>query len=586
MWRIPPAIMRARDDERAISFVLDQVLEPTAFLARMRELYADPSAESFDSLALTDGRHYERHSLPQRIDGKTVGRVWSFRDVTARKSAESERERLIGELAAKHELLQTVVNHAPVGICFLRGPDLVYELVNPTFDAIVGERPRIGRRAADTVPRAAEIVPLLKQVLATGESYHSVDAATPSSVLRGAETAEAYLWKTYVRVPGPGGDGVLVLIVDLTEQVEARGRIEELAAVSQRQAGQLESIHSSMLDGVVVCDARGTITHVNDASGRLSGLDRKLLVGRSLDEYAALVDRHRMEGGEPMRGADLPIGRALAGETVVNAASWSTRTGHKTVMRCNAAPIRDAEGRISGAVAVQRDVSDIIELDTMRDQFIRVAAHELKTPVAIMKGYAEMLLRSSGELPGPLRVGAQAIERGAKRIDRLVGDLLGVSQLLMGCLELRRERVELSELVDVVARQVAATTTKHHIRIDSEPVVVFADHVRLSQVIDTLLDNAIRYSPRGGDIEISVAVRDNGALVCVRDHGVGIPRQKQDRIFERFYRAHTDTPHDYGGMGVGLYIAREVITQHGGKMWFTSEEGSGSEFCFSLPVKV
>ena len=183
-----------------------------------------------------------------------------------------------------------------------------------------------------------------------------------------------------------------------------------------------------------------------------------------------------------------------------------------------------------------------------------------------------------------LRGGAQAIDRGAKRIDRLVDDLLGVSQLLMGCLELRRENVDLAELVDMVVRQNTATSAKHPIRVEGEPVVVFADRVRLTQVLDTLLDNAIRYSPRGGDIEITVATLAHEATVCVRDHGVGIPREKQARIFERFYRAHTDTPHDYGGMGVGLYIAREVISQHDGTMWFESEEGSGSKFCFSLLV--
>lgn len=582
MWRIPAAIMRARDDERAISFVLDQLVDPTAFLARIPELYADPTAESVDMIALTDGRCYERHSLPQRIEGRTVGRVWSFRDVTAKKNAEREGERLLGELAAKHELLRTVVEHAPVGICLLRGPDLVYELVNPTFESILGERPRIGRRVADVVPQAAEIVPVLERVLATGEPHRVVDVINPSCVVRGGQTAQAYLWRAYVRVPSPPGDGVVVLVVDLTEQVEARRRIEELATVAQRQAAQLESVHRSMIDGVIVCDAHGTITHANDASARLSGVDKGSLVGSSLDDYARLVDRHGMNG-EPLRATDLAIGRALAGETLMNFASWSTRTGSKVFMRCNAAPVRDGAGHIAGAVAVERDVSDVIELDTMRDQFIRVAAHELKTPVAIMKGYADMMLRSSHELPESLRVGAQAIDRGAKRIDRLVLDLLGVSQLLMGCLELRREKVELGELVDVVARQEA--TAKHPIHVDTDPVVVFADRVRVTQVVDTLLDNAVRYTPHGGTIEVSVTTQGREARVCVRDRGVGISRRKQAGIFERFYRAHTDTPHDYGGMGVGLYIAREVITQHGGRMWFESEEGSGSEFCFSLPVQ-
>jgi signal transduction histidine kinase len=117
------------------------------------------------------------------------------------------------------------------------------------------------------------------------------------------------------------------------------------------------------------------------------------------------------------------------------------------------------------------------------------------------------------------------------------------------------------------------------------PLVVQADRIRLERVLDKLLDNAVRYSPRGGLIEVSMCVREEQATVCVSDNGVGIARAKQERIFERFYRAHTDTPHDYGGMGVGLYISREIIAQHGGTMWFTSEEGHGSSFCFSLPVK-
>ncbi|MDB5216905.1 MAG: hypothetical protein JWO86_4832 [Myxococcaceae bacterium] len=587
MWRIPREIMASGDDDRAIASVLDQLVDPTAFVGRMRELYADSTAESYDSLALIDGRCYERHSLPQRIGGRTVGRVWSFRDVTARKRAENERERLIAALAAKHELINGVVDHAPVGIALLRGPELVYELVNPMYEQILGKRLRVGRPLTEVAPETAEeIVPQLQHVLTTGEPYHSVDLEKPSVVHREGEHAEVYLWRTCLRVPGPSGHRILALIVDVSEQVQARRRIEQLAGVAQRQAAELEGIHGSMLDSVIVCDAHGAITHVNEASGRLSGLDKTCVIGRTLDEYAALVEYHRMDG-ERLRGRDLAIGRALAGETVVNAASWSAKTGRKVFMRCNAAPIRNASDEIVGAVAVERDVSDMIELDTMRDQFIRVAAHELKTPVAIMKGYADLLLRSADQLPPALRGSTQAINRGAKRIDRLVGDLLGVSQLLMGCLELRRERVDIAELVDVVVRQLtsaSASPSKHQVRIDSEPVVVFADRVRLTQVLDTLLDNAVRYSPRGGDIEITVTARDHQATICVRDHGIGIPRDKQARIFERFYRAHTDTPHDYGGMGVGLYIAREVIAQHGGSMWFDSEEGNGSKFCFSLEV--
>jgi PAS domain S-box-containing protein len=465
MWRMPREIMDARDDQRALAFVLDQLTDPDAFLRRTTELYDHPDASSHEMLELTDGRVYERYSQPQRVGGRCIGRVWSFRDVTERRRAEAERERL------------------------------------------------------------------------------------------------------------------------LAEQMRARQEMEALAAVAQRQAAELEHIHSSMADSVVVCDMNGQITHVNEAETKLTGVPIDEILGNSLADYARLVALRHLDG-RPLPAAELPLARALSGETVINAALWSERSGRKVYMRSNATPIRDASGEIVGAVAVERDVSSAVEFDMLKDQFIRVAAHELKTPVAIMKGYADLLLRSSERLPPALAGSLEAIERGAGRIDRLVGDLLDVSQLQLGRMEIRREKVDVAELVDVVTRRVALTTKKHEIRVtESEPVVVQADRARLERVLDKLLDNAVRYSPRGGGVEVSVCVRDDHAQVCVCDHGVGIARSKQGRIFERFYRAHTDTPHDYGGMGVGLYISREIIAQHGGTMWFSSEEGRGSEFCFRLPVK-
>jgi signal transduction histidine kinase len=108
---------------------------------------------------------------------------------------------------------------------------------------------------------------------------------------------------------------------------------------------------------------------------------------------------------------------------------------------------------------------------------------------------------------------------------------------------------------------------------------------RLEQVLLTLLDNAIRYSPEGGEVDVGVSVEGGEAVVSVTDRGVGIPAEKQSRIFERFYRAHTGTHYDYGGMGVGLYISREIVRRLGGKLWFESREGEGSTFRFSLPLE-
>lgn len=585
MWRLPRTVMELKDDEQALSFVLDQLEDPDAFLTSTRQLYATPDAENDDTLQLKDGRIYERYSRPQRIDGKCVGRVWSFRDATERRRAESERERLLAKIQEKHELLESVIEHVPVGITLRRGTDLVYELVNPAFESIFGAKLRLGRSfaevGAETNPALA---PILERVLATGEPYCAVDVPYRVRRTPNGPIEEVYLWLDILRVPSPKGPAVLALVVDTTEQVHARRRIEALAQVAHRQAAELQSIHDSMVDGVVACDAAGRITLVNDAEARLMGVRASAVLGRTLRECIDLLDIRQLDG-KPFLVEDVPLARALAGEVVSKAASFSDRAGRKIYVRSNATPIRNAVGEVVGAVSVDRDVSESTEFDMLKDQFIRVAAHELKTPVAIMKGYAELLLRSAGQLPKALEGGLEAIDRGATRIGRIVDDLLDVSQLQLGQMELRYEKVDLPELVDVVTRRLALTSKKHRIEVtEAEPVVVRADRARLEQVLGKLIDNAIRYSPRGGDVEVSVKMEGRTAIVCVRDHGVGIPREKQERIFQRFYRAHTDTPQDYGGMGVGLYIAREIIAQHGGEMWFESEEGSGSTFCFSLRV--
>ncbi|MCL5958116.1 MAG: cell wall metabolism sensor histidine kinase WalK [Chloroflexi bacterium] len=181
----------------------------------------------------------------------------------------------------------------------------------------------------------------------------------------------------------------------------------------------------------------------------------------------------------------------------------------------------------------------------------------------------------------------EAISRGSDRIDGIVRDLLDISRLRLGPLELFPERIDLAAMVEEVVDRMALTTTKHRLRVErAEPAVIEGDRDRLEQVMAHLLENAIRYSPKGGDIDVEMVVRDGEAVVSVRDYGLGIPRDRQKHIFERFYRAHTGTPYDYGEMGVGLYISREIITQHGGRMWFESEEGKGSTFYFSVPLFV
>lgn len=378
------------------------------------------------------------------------------------------------------------------------------------------------------------------------------------------------------------------LVVGAVEAATDITREKQQAETGQRRAVEVQSVLNNMVDGVFASDTNECITLANEAGLRQLGFASFEEIKGC--ELARFIDPLRMRhpDGKAFVRHDLPLVRALQGEIITQEQETihNKQTERDVYLVTSASPIRDEKGKIVGAVEVDRDVTELIKLDQLKDQFIFVAAHKLKTPVAIMKGYAQALLRAKEMITPSIRKMLDSIDRGADRIDRIVRDLLDISRLHVGQLDLVVERIDPPEMVEQVVDRKAASTTKHRLRIvKAEPVVVEGDRVRLEQVLTNLLDNAISYSPKGGDTDVEVALMDHEAVVSVRDYGVGIPRDKQRHIFERFYRAHTRTPYDYGGMGVGLYISREVMRRHGGRMWFESEEDRGSTFYFSIPLR-
>ncbi|AKT37452.1 histidine kinase [Chondromyces crocatus] len=407
-------------------------------------------------------------------------------------------------------------------------------------------------------------------------------------------------------------------MVDRLQESSARIRSylaerERLLEDEAQRAAQLQAILDNLVEGVMACDAEGKLTMVNASALRLLGLPTPGASGGvpsvpacSVEELHELARMSHRDGRAFSRD-ELPMIRSLAGETIAAEEQVLTDPGtqREVFLLTSAAPIRGADGAILGAVTVARDVTESRELELVKDQFIRVGAHELKTPVAIMKGYALALLRAGADLPPARRQMLEAIDRGADRINRIVDDLLAISQITLDQFAVFQERVDLGRLVSSAVERVSTTAARHHIRLRlpaGKPIVARGDPERLRQVLASLLDNAVKYSPEGGEVEVSVAIAPRcsptdrtsdparsgpglEAIVSVRDHGIGIPSAKQDRIFQRFFRAHTDTTHDYGGMGVGLFLARDMITRQGGRMWFESEECQGSVFHFAVPLE-
>ena len=252
-----------------------------------------------------------------------------------------------------------------------------------------------------------------------------------------------------------------------------------------------------------------------------------------------------------------------------------------------ATPILDAQGAITGAVTVVRDITRTKAMDRMKEDFLSVAAHELKTPITALKGYAQLALKRIGDLPeaGSARRFLETIDGQADRITGLVQKLLDVSRIHAGKLELQPSHFDLQALIEPIVDHMRFVSPGHMIEFTKgEPVVVVADMQRIEQVLFNLLDNAVKYSPNGGVIRLSVEVEEQRARVTVADQGLGIPQEKLPHIFERWYQAHFDTHGDYGGMGLGLYICKEIVEQHGGYMWAHSYGQGGSSIGFALPL--
>jgi signal transduction histidine kinase len=363
---------------------------------------------------------------------------------------------------------------------------------------------------------------------------------------------------------------------------------EQALAVAARRAAELDGVLDNMVEGVFACDKSGAVTHMNAAGLRLLELSSAGAVAWAPLEAGGLAAVH--PNGRPFSPAELPLLRALAGEVIVeeDGVLENPRSHRPVFLRSSAAPIRDAAGAIAGAVAVARDVTEVAEFDRLKDEFIRVAAHELKTPVAILKGYTLTLMRKDQTLSVRTRRMLEAIDRGAERINGVVEELLDIALARLDTLHLSPVPVDLDELVRATVAGVGASELHRVVirREDPAPLTVRADSARTRQALGNLLSNALKYSPAGGTIEVVLSAdRVRGeAQASVRDYGVGIPTNRQGGIFRLFYRAHTDTPHDYGGMGVGLFMAKELIKRQGGRIWFESREGEGSIFSFTLPL--
>jgi PAS domain S-box-containing protein len=631
VWNIPHQIIESRDDAEMLNWAKNQIKSPDEFVKKVEELYKSPSQESFDTIEFKSGRVVERYSRPHRLGDKIVGRVWSFRDVTARVHAEHS---LKESEARKAAILASAID--PI-ITMDRFGKIVE--LNPAAEKSFGY---IGSYAVGRSLDSLIIPPRLREAHRKG-------------IERYLKSGESRFLGKRVELPAMRADGsefpaeVSIIETRLANQLLFTGFIRDISerkhseALIRQGAAQIKALVELSRDVIAagldlsrVLDAVVTRVSAYFQDGcviRLFGEDHNRLntvAFRHFDPKAEEFLRQWFEGAKEFidRGATpdlLKEGRPVSVSGSVEEIrkriapkywpvfdhypvhSWvivplrmaDQMIGTLTVFRYRSAPaytveeniwLQEVADRAALSIDNARLYADAMAAIQLREDFMSIASHELKTPLTPLKMQLQLLshmvqtgVMTAGPLEEKLKKVILDSDQQIARLSRLVDDILDATRLRTGKFALQREVVDLNSIVSGAIDRLKESKTPGANLVEFHPGQLKAgywDRMRLEQVVTNLISNAIKFGA-GKRVVVTTSMREGYALFFVQDFGIGIAKESHKKIFERLERAVSVK--QYGGLGMGLYIARQIVDLHGGKIFVESSEGAGSTFTVELP---
>ena len=702
LWGIPKSILASRDENKVVSYVSSQLKDPERFHLRVAELYAHPDEQGDDVIELKDGRILERHSHPQRVRGKNVGRVWGFRDVTERTRAEEVHSKLAaivessddaivsrtlgGTITSWNKGAELIFGYRADEIMgkpasILAASDHVDELAAILHRAGQGEKIthfetvrvrkdgcRINvslaispiRNAAGDVVGAATIARDITErkraeeaVRASEQRYRLLFERNLAGVCRASldgrfldcndayarilgyqsreemiaqpvlsvyfdpAEREAYWAKLRergtlsnyeLRLRRKDGSPVWVLANDTLLEEEVDGQVVKEATlidITERKRAEaalieerhfLHTLMDNLPDVIYFKDRESRFTRINKAHAKVFGLsDPAQAVGKTdfdffTDEHAqqAYADEQEIiRTGQPM----------LAKE---EKETWPD--GHVTWVSTTKMPLRDANGNILGTFGVSRDITERKQAEQelrnaketaeaasrAKSEFLAMMSHEIRTPMNGIIGMTALALDTPLSLEQ--REYLNRVKESADTLLTLINDILDFSKIEAGRLSLDVGEFDLQDTLSNTMRALAPRADEKRLELTWETLPdvsarLVGDPGRLRQILVNLVGNAIKFTERG-EVNLRVEVDSQGedwtALhFCVTDTGIGIPRDKQQRIFEAFMQADSSTTRKYGGTGLGLAISARLAKLMEGQIWLESEPDRGSKFHFT-----
>jgi PAS domain S-box-containing protein len=503
--------------------------------------------------------------LPRIVD-RTLS-LWSH--IARRRQAEERYRRLFENMREAVAVDQLVYDTEGNPV------DWLVTDINPAYEEVlaISRERAVGRRASELYGSTLDFEPILKVYAGVAET------GKPAQLELFFPLSQKHL---LISVFSLGGGQFATLTKDVTER-------KQMEAERERLMAELEATINAIADAVIIYDPAGNILHMNPAAERLFGYGRKERE-KSLPVRLSRLDV-RTPDGQPFP-LQATMQRVIAGETMHGVLAVLHRPDGKTIWMSNsAAPICTPDGQRVGAVGTATDVTALYELQQEREMFLHTISHDLRSPLTVIQGYAQLLCETlvreaCGESAGLM---CDELLKGAQRMNRMIEELVDMARLEGGQLVPKPSPLPLGAFVQQLLGRLKSIRLKGcletdrltvEIPADLPPVLVDPD--LLERILLNLLSNAMKYSPADRLVRLAASHKDGEVLVSVADLGEGIAREDQPRIFERFYRPKGVRRSD--SVGLGLYITRMLVEAHGGRIRVKSTPGEGSTFSFSLPL--
>ena len=505
------------------------------------------------------------------VDGVPVATRAILRDVSVQRQAEARAR----EAEAEHRAIVDVLNE---GIAIV-AVDGTIELLNPSGERILGARAAdfVGRRLLDwnwrMVDEDGGEMPREAHPAIVALHTRRAQAEVVLGVRRASDNVP--IWIAVNARPLSRGDAPYAVAVSFRDVTAERAAAIALREREARFRGVLETVRA-----VAVClDTSGCVTFVNDFTLELTGWTRDEVMGADWfarfvphDESVTRLFHEQIARGEVPRHHENDV---------------LTRGGERRRIRFDSTILRDDTGVVIGTASIGQDVTEQVRAAQLKSELIAMASHELRTPLTAMRGAID-LMRAGAEQQGEReRMLVGMASRNAERLDRLMGDLLDVERIETGTEILRPGFVAVDRLFERAAEATRMRLEQGKVTLatDADPVELWVDVGRIEQVVGNLIGNAANFAPAGSTITLTARDEGDAVRIAVRDEGCGIPADKLESIFEPFVKVDGGETKQRGA-GLGLFLCRAIVSQHGGRIWATSSPGEGTTVSFTVPTAV